>query len=351
MRELIKNESGSALAMTLIVMLVLSILGTVMLNMSLAENKFANHNEDKIQAYYIARSGAQSIAEYMVQDNNDDATDIVGYSSSSNNQIGGGEFTIDVQEDPTDSDIVNIVSTGIYNGTTQTVKINLTKTSEGIGGIFDHAIVAKNNVSVASNGNKVDIQGTIASIDGTVVLDKGSALGIEEGTPLVLPDVVIPDDEDIDDDLGLIDVTLNLPITSNSSKEYVYYSNGINIQNENLTVVEEDAVVHLFVEGDINIDTNSALTAVESAKLYVYVKGSYTIEFKGNISNNNVYIYAPESDITWNNAGGSFFGGLVGNNVAIANQATITHNPDMANDFYPDMSNEGINFTGYRWID
>jgi len=51
------------LAMTLIVMLVLGILGIGLLNISLVENKFANQNENKMQTYYIARSGSQAVAE------------------------------------------------------------------------------------------------------------------------------------------------------------------------------------------------------------------------------------------------------------------------------------------------
>ena len=41
------NESGSVLALTLVIMLVLMILGTALLNMSLAENKFAIKQEDR----------------------------------------------------------------------------------------------------------------------------------------------------------------------------------------------------------------------------------------------------------------------------------------------------------------
>lgn len=353
MKGFIKSESGSVLAMTLIVMLVLGILGTVLLNISLAENKFANHNEDKMQAYYIARSGAQAVAEYMVQDNNDDAVDIIGFSTVANDQIGGGEFSLDVQEDATDSNTINIVSTGTYNGITQTAKIQVTKTSEGIGGLFNHAIVAKNNISVLASGQGINIDGTIATIDGTINLGNGYSKGAEENVALVLPDVVIPEDDEIDKKFGVINSNLDLPTndTSPLDGKYIYYSTGINLQNEIIRVTS--GVVHLFVDGNVDVGPNSALTANVGAKLYIYVHGDRTVELWGSTSNNNVYIYAPDSDISWNNANptGSIFGGLVGENVMIREQVTIIHNPDMANDFYFDTSNEGINFTGYKWID
>ena len=43
-----------ALALVIIVMVVLMILGTAVLKVAVAENRFSKKSEDKIQAYYVA---------------------------------------------------------------------------------------------------------------------------------------------------------------------------------------------------------------------------------------------------------------------------------------------------------
>ncbi len=55
-----KNRKGSTLVIVLMVFAVLSILATVTLSFMLTENKQSIHQKNKIEAYYIARSGAEA---------------------------------------------------------------------------------------------------------------------------------------------------------------------------------------------------------------------------------------------------------------------------------------------------
>lgn len=376
MFRFLKNDNASALAMTLIVMLVLTILGTVILNISIAENKFANRNEDKLQAYYIARSGAQSVAEYMVKDNKNDASNMIGYVSNENSQIGGGSFSVSVMQDPSDLNSIDIISTGTYKDITQTAKIVVTKTSIGIGSLFDHAIVAQNNISISNNsGEKTEIIGTVATIDGNIVLEKATAEKIITNAEILLPVIELPASSEYNQVFGNVvrtnsDGDLNLPaashvpaITETGIREYFYYATGLDLKKAALNIVDNtglpykdakpNVVVHFYIEGDISVDTNAMLTSDESAFLYIYVKGKHTVTFTGAGKQNNVYIYAPESDIIWNNAQtkDSFVGGLVGYNVTLTNQLTIVHNKNLKSYSDLDTTNVGINYTGYKWID
>jgi hypothetical protein len=369
-REFTK-EGGSVLVMTLVITLVLMILGTVVLNMSLAENKFAIKQEDKLQAYYIARSGAQSIAEYMVLDNHGDAKNIVG-TSVANTSIGGGSFTVNVAQDPLNSNVINVVSTATYKNTTQKAKLNVYKTSTGVGGLYNYAIVAKNNItSPNSAGSGTTITGGIATINGSITLaghvNYGSAT---ENALIMLPEVEIPPISELNQQFGKIDNPLTLPVsghlpksTTDGINEYNYYATGIDLKNELISVVDTtgvtpvgskpNVVVHLYVEGDINIETNAIFNVADHTMLYIYVKGVHTVKLSGNGAQNNVFIYAPDSDIIWNNAqtSGLIFGGLVGNNVTITNHVNVAHNPLMANYSNLNTSNVGITYTGYKWID
>lgn len=56
-----KNKQGSILALTLIIFAVLMILGITTLSLAINENKQAIYHQNKKQAYYIARSGAEAV--------------------------------------------------------------------------------------------------------------------------------------------------------------------------------------------------------------------------------------------------------------------------------------------------
>ena len=364
------NESGSVLALTLVIMLVLMILGTALLNMSLAENKFAIKQEDKMQAYYIARSGAQAVAEYMVLDNHGDAKNMVG-TSATNNSVGGGSFTVSVTQDPVNASIINVVSTGNFKNTTQSAKLNVYKTSAGVGGLYNYAIVAKNNITSTNNaGSGTTINGGIATVNGTINLSGHVTYGTATPNALImLPEVeLLPVYNQqfmspIDSDISL-PASGQIPMsTVDGINVYNYYATGLDLKNETLSIVDTtgvtptngkpNVVVHIYVEGDINIETNALFDVDEHAMLYIYVKGTYSVKLSGNGAQNNVFIYAPDCDIVWNNAqpSGIIFGGLVGNNVTISNHVNITHNPLMSNYSNLNTSNVGITYTGFKWVD
>lgn len=369
-----KGERGSALAITLIIMVVLTILGTAFLNLSVAENKFANRNEDRLQAYYIARSGAQTVAEYMVEDHNDDATDMVGHTSDPNTQVGGGSFTVSVEQDPDNANIINITSIGTYNNISQTSKIQVSKTSSGVGGLFNHAMVAYGDIDVSNeSGQGIDIDGSIVTITGTI---DGNLDGkyTEEGSgvdsTINLPDINMPSGAI---ELGVINYnnagTIVFPrvgdtgVTKpNGVIEYTYHADSITLQNTIIKIVDNSGatpvenrpnlVVHIYVDGNINLATNAQLTAEDDTLLYVYCEGD-SVLLSGAGENNNIYIYAPSADISWQNAQNHnlFFGGLVGNTITIANKINVEHNPLLASYSQLDTTNVGINYTGYKWID
>src|SRR5690554_1691703 len=119
MKKYLKNRNGGALIMVILVMLILTILGSAVLRIAAAENIFAAKNEDKLQAHYIARSGAVAVAEYMIQ-LGEIPDGFVGNTSSTNYQIGGGEFTVSINKD--ENDKVIVTSESLYNNTKAVVK-------------------------------------------------------------------------------------------------------------------------------------------------------------------------------------------------------------------------------------
>ncbi len=66
LRHHLRNERGGALPIVLIILVVFSIYGVSLLSISVADSKHANFQEDRTQAYYLARSGAEALSSYIV---------------------------------------------------------------------------------------------------------------------------------------------------------------------------------------------------------------------------------------------------------------------------------------------
>lgn len=360
----LNGRKGSALVVVLIVMAVMSVLGTTVLRIAVAENNFTARQENKMQAYYIARSGAQAIAEYMIKDANNNAHDFINQGESVlNTQIGGGGFKVTVSDDIINN-VVNIVSVGEYNGIEQQIKIRVTRSVSGLGGIFQHAIAAKKSITVDNEaGTNIVITGSIAvavaptEID---VINLGTHGVVTNGKiydpNLIFPTIVEPIKRipkiDYDETHGEIDLKNDsLTIPSSDVKPTYVYADSITIKNGEI-LVTGNGVVHMYVNGDINLDTGSKFNIAKDAKLYIYVIGKRTITFTGDGAQNNVFLYAPDSNITWNNAGsGDFFGAIIGDTVLLHNKTKIKHNPDMVNEVDLDTTGAGATFTGYTWVD
>lgn len=73
-----RNSKGSALVVVIIVMAVLTILGSSLLTVSLAESKHAIHQEKKTQAHYLARSGIEIGLNILDTALNNDNTKYIG---------------------------------------------------------------------------------------------------------------------------------------------------------------------------------------------------------------------------------------------------------------------------------
>ena len=128
---LFKDERGIALPVVLMVMIVLSVLGTALWQYSTADTVQVTVDEKKMQAYYLARAGAEATAQYIRNNPssaatliNDPKTDPM-YMSDGTNDYGNGTYEVDVTGDPNN---VKIESTGTVNDVKQTVVITLTPT-------------------------------------------------------------------------------------------------------------------------------------------------------------------------------------------------------------------------------
>ena len=133
MKWLIKEERGGTLALTLIVMLVLSILGFSLLSISVAEAKFAANQLNNTQAYFVARSGAEvglkTIMNTLTSGNHQTLTSLyAALTSPVTGSVNAGEDSFSVtfiDGGLVAQDQIKILSTGTANSGTVTTALTV----------------------------------------------------------------------------------------------------------------------------------------------------------------------------------------------------------------------------------
>lgn len=95
-----RNERGSALLFTIIVTFVLLFLGGALGLFSMVEQRQVQLAEADLQAYYLARSGADAVAQYIIDEHNDvDLSKIVGVGYSQDVPFGpDGTISVEIEE-------------------------------------------------------------------------------------------------------------------------------------------------------------------------------------------------------------------------------------------------------------
>ncbi len=346
----IKNNKGSTMIVVLLVMAVLMILGAVIINTSVAENIFAGKNEDRIKAYYIARAGAQATAEYLV---NMGGQELFNKTSAPNSQIGGGTFTVTVEDKLITDNAINVISVGKYNGTSQTAKIKLSSSGVQAGGVFQYAIAAKQAVTVHNNSHSGTIDGNVVSSggDNTINVGRYTYRNMAAGaTPprysaLSYPQINIPNGCPVLDQSGNL-----IRVISAKNSPICRKADSLPLHSKTLEV-SGGGIVHLYISGPLSITGSGKIDVKAGTELYIYVIGNHRVTFKGSSAAGNVFLYAPDSEVIFDNAGLTYRGSVIGRTVQIFNNMTIIHAPTMFNNVNLDRTYLGITYTGYIWYD
>lgn len=350
LKEVIRNNKGSTMIVVLLVMVVLMILGVVIMNTSVAENKFAKKNEDKVQAYYIARAGAQAMAEYLI---NGGGQELFNKTSAPNSQIGGGTFTVTVEDDLIANNTINIISVGEYNGTSQTAKIRLSTSGYGPGGVFQYGIAARTRIFLDQQSNNIFISdarlvsaGAIGSIrlGNNIYANRGNGtetLPREYDKDLSFPGIIIP--------VGCPILTA-FAITSVENNPIHRKVEG-NLNLNSPLRIGGNGIVHIYVNGNLTMGGSGRIEVVPGAQLYLYITGN-SVTFKGSSSaNGSIFLYAPNALVNFDNANLIFNGSIVGNEVRLFNRVTIRHDEKLFNNVNLGRTYIGVNYTGYTWFD
>ncbi|MBN2287454.1 MAG: hypothetical protein JXQ26_02745 [Tissierellales bacterium] len=188
------KSKGSTLVMLILILAILSILGTALLSISINENRFAIKEHDYQQAYYIARAAAEATANNLLRNTNITSTVLDSYLSTDiyanpwNDFYGIGEFQISIQKIDGNIDHLVIESLGKYNGVESTVKLAVEKQ-----GLFldNMAVTSLNTINLEQSAT---IQGDVVLPVGHNAVTKNSAeiLGETHHINFTYPDPVDP---------------------------------------------------------------------------------------------------------------------------------------------------------------
>lgn len=386
MNKYLKKEEGSVLVMVIIIMFVVTIIGTALLRVAVAENTFTHKQEDKLQAYYIARSGAQSLAEYLIKGEYDES--IIGETSEPYDISNG---TLEVSLEYRDSDnedivlesdeldedkdrIIYVTANGEYKNINQTVRIRVVETDGGLGAL-DHALFALDGIGPDKSINGIEIDGSIAT-NGTITVtniddDKKITItdGYIENQSFTLWTIDTPDSYDVElemtdknsyhwngDPASKGDFYFSFNGEDSSDGDDTYNVNVTKIDKVNSINIEGNGVVNIFytgteedviLKGDVNIS--------KDAQLHIYITEEVSFSYQGDplIEGGAIFIYGPDATISLESATHLEFRGIIiGKEIILANQFKITEAPEII-DYISGFNTEnvGVIYRGYSWIE
>lgn len=310
---MLKKKKGMALITVIMVLLVLSILGTALLSISVNENKFSINSERKMKAYYIARSGADAVASW-IEDNANEASAIIPANpesdayTSDDVSFGDGAFSVKIVRDLMDPTMIKIEANSILkNGGTKGKAVLTMQEIKGYYGqeIFTNAIFGS-AITISGNAN---IIGNIEAINSINIKANKNITGtITENSGKIYPEPVFPElpmgvysDEGISID-GEYAIPSNADLVFTTAKNQILnvVVDGLDIKN---ITINGEGSVFLFLKNSIKITGNININGsnkkekgtINPNALYIFGLEGNSFEFTGN-SEVNGYIYAPNSD-------------------------------------------------------
>jgi hypothetical protein len=194
---MIKNEKGYALVLVLIIMLIFLMLGTVLITVSTTQVKEAVKQQERVQAYYLAYSGAKATVDWIT------AGYTIPEGLSDTVTLDNGSFTVNV--DSSDPVLIHITALGTVNGHPEEVHVTLTRQGGGSPGGFPFPTdMAVFSISDGSTGPVFTLSGsasvsgdvgTNTSVENTIVFGPSESIEVDGN----LYTMIDPGDPDSDD--------------------------------------------------------------------------------------------------------------------------------------------------------
>ena len=317
-----KKREGSALAFTIIIMVVITILSGIILQIAMAETMQAKRDKDRVEAYYLARSGVEATTKWILNSNND-ASKIIDKQSTPQD-LGNGNFNVEVLSTANPDEII-VKGTGTVGKVSQESSLILKRQTLMNNLSFKHAIYATESLTIGGNTKVTPDGSSIASDDNIIVkganlnatlLDPNRTPGYksEEYLPLVPPVTPIKNNNFSGPSLTFSSSNRTLAFdkmttTLGNKDSFTIYtgydtSDGVaNLIVNNLNLGDHnDANIIVDGKNRLNIYViNSAVIRANinsqgpSQNVFIALCGTSSMNMKNNITFNG-FIYGPNAD-------------------------------------------------------
>ena len=297
-----KNNKGSSLVMVMIVSAVLIIFAVTLGSISITETKQVIYQEKKTQAYYIARSAAESAATWITNDT-EEALSILGeepfnHKSDNTNFFDVGKFNFEISGT---MDKLNIKATGIVeNGQGKYIEDDITLVLDGEkktkGTVIETAVYSESTFNV---DNQLTLKNDLTIVADSVNIKKiNGDYNVNEvkASNRYKSSNIPKEPNNIDQYFPYIDLKNEaFTITVNSNHKNVVIEN-LKLNNNSSIEVEGNGVLNLFIndiEESNNVNNFKIIPKEnEDVKIQVYFNNT-SLAFKNNIEIvGNVYTNA-----------------------------------------------------------
>ena len=170
------NQKGSILITVLVVLLCVTVLGAALGTLAFNDQKQTLRQQKKLEAYYLARSGADAVAAYLLA-NQDEIPSRIGQITQS--ELGNGRFEAKVTNG--DNGMILIESTGFVGDYSDKVTLSLVRDFNSKMPVFDMAVFSYGGITMSGSGKVVGDIATNAIDPGAINIDWGSSAHIYVG--------------------------------------------------------------------------------------------------------------------------------------------------------------------------
>lgn len=297
----IKNDSGHTLVLVVIFLAVLGILAASMSNSSVTQRRSALNHARSMEAFYIARAGAESTKLYLEEVASLGGADAVDLYVSSNDNIegsfGSNSFQVSVSEYSDNFIVLNSTGTTDF-GASNSVELLVPFSGFGSGVMLDMALFAHGDIDLKGGGGKRNLNvsggdvgagGTI-SASGSISFDDDSKL--YENLNTIYPSVLIPD---FPSPTNLGDLVVNNNETV--SIDYDAFYRSIDLKNNSNFIIDiSSRDVNLVTDSFDNAGTIEVIGGDSGNRLNIFVKDSFSGGSINGINTANSTIYYTGDD-------------------------------------------------------
>ena len=202
LKESIRNREGSVFIVTLMILAVLSILGSAVLSTTFSNNKMAIYDSEFQSVYYVAEAGVRHVGSnitdsiediYMESESKDDyfsriedyITDsIASFNTGDFSEVRGSQPDVEILlqdvESTDDSRIYTIISTGDIDGISrqvvQKIEVKYSKSNEILA---DMAVFADGEINLSGSGEIIGPVGTNLTSPNAINISGGGGVRIQ----------------------------------------------------------------------------------------------------------------------------------------------------------------------------